>query len=371
MTDQLRAGLVGAGFIGEVHARAVRAAGAVLAAVAASTQGRSATATERLQAGRAATSAEELVVADDVDVVHICTPNHLHAPLAELALSAGKHVVCEKPLATSAKAARRLAEAASAAGVVTAVPFVYRFYPAVRVARDRVRRGTAGRLQLLHGFYLQDWLSRPEDYNWRVDSAAGGSSRVFGDIGVHWCDLVEFVSGHRITRVAARAQTAYRERGADGSRRRVDTEDAVTVLFATDRGATGSTVLSQVSAGNKNHLRFSLDGETESLAFSQNSPEALWVGGRRENRVLIRGSEGFGRAGDAYSVLPAGHPQGYQECFNAFVRDTYASLNGPEPDGLPTFADGLRAALLTEAVVQAAAKEDWVEVPHEGGLDGE
>lgn len=362
MTGQIRAGIIGTGFIGQVHASAVRAAGGRVTRVASGRPGHGTGSAARLRAEQPLASAGELIAAPDVDVVHICTPNMLHAPMAEQALLAGKPVICEKPLATTVGDARRLAALAADRGLVATVPFVYRFYPAVREAQDRVRQGRPGPLHLLHGCYLQDWLSRPEDDNWRTDPALGGASRAFGDIGVHWCDLVEFVSGHRITRVAATARTVYGQRGPAGRQRQVGTEDAVTVLFGTDAGAAGSVVLSQVSAGRKNRLCFSVDGETESLAFDQESPDALWIGGRRENRVLLRGPETFGAAAAAYSVLPPGHPQGYQECFNAFIRDTYAALAGPRPDGLPTFADGLRAAVLTAAVLEAADKETWVEV---------
>jgi predicted dehydrogenase len=170
MTDHPRSGIVGAGFIGEVHARAVRGAGGVVAAVAGSSPRSSAAAASRLRTERAASSAEELVDAEDVDVVHICTPNHLHAPLAERAIAAGKHVICEKPLSTDVDSSRRLVDLAATAVGVTAVPFVYRFYPTVRDARGRVRRGEVGSLRLLHGSYLQDWLSRS-------DEQTGGSIR--------------------------------------------------------------------------------------------------------------------------------------------------------------------------------------------------
>ncbi|OLB65006.1 MAG: oxidoreductase [Actinobacteria bacterium 13_2_20CM_2_72_6] len=344
----IRSAILGTGFIGTVHARAVRAAGGTVSAVAASTPSRAAEAAERLSAGRAA-GAEELVTADDVDVVHVCTPNHLHVPLVERALAAGKHVVCEKPLATDLAGARRLADLAASAGVVAAVPFVYRFYPTVRAARTRIARGDAGPLHLLHGSYLQDWLSRPEDGNWRVDAGLGGASRAFGDIGVHWCDLVEFATGHRIVRLCARLLRAFPGRG---------TEDGATVLFETDRGALGSVVISQVSPGRKNRLWFSLDGAHASYQFDQELPDALWVGGREANTVVPRGT-----AATPYDVLPVGHPQGYQDCFTAFVADVYTATAGGAPDGLPTFADGLRAAVLTAAVLDSAARGDWVEVP--------
>ena len=359
MADHPRSGIVGAGFIGEVHARAVRAAGGVLAAVAGRDAESSASAAARLLAERAASSAEQLVEADDIDVVHICTPNHLHAPLAERAMAAGKHVICEKPLTTGVDGARRLAARAASAPLVTAVPFVYRFYPAVRDARGRVRRGDTGTLRLVHGSYLQDWLSRPDDHDWRLESALGGGSRAFGDIGVHWCDVVEFTTGHRITRLIARMTTVPR----GDNRPRPDTEDAATVLFETDLGAIGSVVVSQVSPGRKNRLWFSIDGAHESLQFDQELPDSLWVGAREQNTVVHRGGEAS--TGDAarYNVVPAGHPQGYLDCFAAFVADVYAAVAGDPPDGLPTFDDGLRAAVITDAVVTSAAGGGWVEVP--------
>jgi predicted dehydrogenase len=364
MTDRLRAGIVGAGFMGEVHARAVRAAGGVVAGVAASTPERSAAAAARLGAEGAAESAEALLTADDVDVVHVCTPNSLHAPVAEQALAAGKPVVCEKPLATTVDDAQRLTTSAVQAGVVATVPFVYRFYATVREARARIAAGEAGPLRLLHGTYLQDWLSKRENSNWRVDPALGGASRAFGDIGVHWCDLMEFVTGHRVTRLTARMMTTFDRRPSEsGSAAAVGTEDAATVLFETDQGASGSVVVSQVSPGRKNRLWFSFDGAEASYSFDQENPDSLWVGGRGSNQVVMRGAEGTSEAAARYSILPAGHPQGYQDCFNAFVADTYAAIAGIQTDGLPTFADGLRAALLTQAVVESAASQTWVEVP--------
>jgi predicted dehydrogenase len=348
-----RSGIIGTGFMGEVHARAVRAAGGVVAAVAGSPPEKSAAAAERLYAERG-TSADELIAADDVDVVHVCTPNSLHAPLALQALAVGKPVICEKPLAIDEAGARQLVEAAQTAGVVAAVPFVYRFYPSVRDARGRVRRGDTGPLRLLHGSYLQDWLADSTDTNWRVDPALGGASRAFADIGVHWCDLVEFVTGHRIARVSVRLLTAYPERSG--------TEDAAAVLFETNQGAVGSVVVSQITHGRKNRLWFSLDGEAASLSFDQELPDSLWVGGREHNAVVMRGSPGTTDGAQRYNVLPAGHPQGYQDCFTAFVADVYAAVAGSSPDGLPTFPDGHRAAVITAAVLDSAKTGLWTEV---------
>ena len=350
----MRSGIIGAGFIGGVHAYAVRAAGGVLAHVAAESPEHAAAAARRLGAEHACASPEELINADDVDVVHVCTPNALHVPQAEAAIRAGKHVICEKPLATDPADARRLVEAAADAGLVAAVPFVYRFYPSVREARARIGAGDAGPLWLLHGSYLQDWLAGSDATNWRVDPKLGGASRAFGDIGVHWCDLMEFTTGHRITRLIARMATAYPDR---------ITEDGAAVLFDTDRGASGSVVVSQVSPGRKNRLWFEFDGPSASYAFDQELPDSLWVGGKRGNQVVPRGPDTFSGPAAGYARLPAGHPQGYQDSFTAFVADVYAAIGGHKPDGLPVFADGLRAAVLTAAVVESAADETWVEVP--------
>ena len=363
MSDRLRAGIIGVGFMGGVHARAVRASGATVAVIAASRPERASSAAAALRADSVAETAEELIARDDVDVVHICTPNDLHAPLAELALAAGKHVVCEKPMASDLRAARAMAAAAATSGLVTSVSFVYRYYSTVREARARVEQGEAGRLHLLHGSYLQDWLSSPQDTDWRVDPERGGASRAFADIGVHWCDLVEFVSGHRIVRLTARLLTAHNPRGAAGNQIPVGTEDAAAVLFETDQGALGSVVISQVSPGRKNRLWFSLDGADASLSVNQELPESLWIGTRDASYLVPRGSQITSAAASAYDVLPPGHPQGYQDCFTAFVGDTYAAIGGNSPDGLPSFEDGLRATRITDSVLVSAASRSWVEVP--------
>ncbi len=355
----LRHGIVGTGFMADVHARAVRRGGGVVTLVAGSTPERGQAAAARLGAEAAATDATELLASAEVDVVHICTPNDTHAQLVRLALAAGKHVVCEKPLATDPSDAAELEGLAAEADVVTAVPFVYRFYATVRHARALVARGEAGALWLLHGSYLQDWLAAPSGTNWRVDAARGGASRAFGDVGIHWCDLVEFVTGHRITALAARTAVVHPERAG----RPVSTEDGASVMFETDKGATGSLVVSQASPGRKNRLAFSLDGTLASLAFNQERPEELWVGGTDGNRVVLRDPATLDAAAASYAVLPAGHPQGYQDSFDAFVADVSRRVRGEEVAGLPTFADGARAARITDAVVRSSRTQSWVEVP--------
>jgi predicted dehydrogenase len=376
MSRRVRVAIAGTGFIGAVHARSARVAGARLVGVAASSPESAARAASALGAEQAFASAQALVEAPDVDVVHICTPNHLHVPLAQAALAAGKHVICEKPIALDGEGAQALADAAAGAGRIASVPFVYRYYPTVREARERVRTGATGPLRLLHGSYLQDWLLRPDDDNWRVDEHLGGASRAFADIGSHWCDLAEFVSGHRITRLSARVLTALPERlssdahaafersvNGHGAPHPVATEDAALIQFETDHGAMGSAVISQISAGRKNRLSLEIDGGEEALAFNQEEPESLWVGRRDAVTLIKRDPEHLTAAAARFATLPPGHPQGYGDCFDAFVAETYAAVETETvPDGLPVFADGLRAARLTDAVLTSAREERWVEV---------
>jgi predicted dehydrogenase len=365
----LRSGIIGTGFMGSVHAAAVRAAGGTVTRVAGRSKAGAASALARLGGVAAAESPQALIESDDVDVVHICTPNATHAELASLAIAAGKAVICEKPLATTSLDAAILQAEAGRAGVVNAVPFVYRFYPAVREARARLAAGEAGPLWLLHGSYLQDWLADAGSSNWRVDPAQGGGSRAFGDIGVHWCDLMEFVTGHRIERLVAQTARAFPERppaGPDsaGMTAPVGTEDGATVSFETDRGAIGSLIVSQVSPGRKNRLWFSFEGPDASFSFNQEKPDSLWIGGSTSSRTISSGSDSLAtEQGARYAFLPAGHPQGYQDSFTAFVADVYAAVRGDAPDGLPDFGDGLRAARITEAVLESAATGRSVDVP--------
>lgn len=352
-----RTAIAGAGMIGRVHLDAVRRTGAPVVGISASTPERSRQAAEALGVDRAFATSEELVTSDDVDVVHICTPNSAHAHLAGLALRAGKHVVCEKPLTTSADTADALARLAAEAGAVAAVPFVYRYHPMAAEARARVHDGRTGAVRLLHGHYLQDWLSEPADTNWRVDAAAGGPSRAFADIGSHWCDLVEWVTGHRIAEVTATLATVPRTGGVP------DTEDAVQLLLRTDRGATGALTVSQVSPGRKNRLWFEVDGARTSLAFDQENPESLFVGSRGENACVLRDPATLAPDAARLSVLPGGHPMGYLDCFAAFVRDVHAAVRGDgAPGAYPTFDDAARMVRLTEAVLDSAAHRSWKEV---------
>ena len=377
MSAGVRAGIVGAGFVGRIHARSARLAAAQVAGVVASSPERSEAAATELGAERAFTTADALIASDDVDVVHVCTPNHLHLPIALAALAQGKHVVCEKPIALDLAGAAQLhAAAESSPGTVVTVPLVYRYYPTVREARARLRDGANGDVRLISGGYLQDWLLRADDDNWRVDAELGGASRAFADIGSHWADLVEFVSGHRIATLVARTLIAHPERRQDAGRqsfergsgegavRSVTTEDAALLMFETDRGALGSVVVSQVSPGRKNHLWFEISTDAEGLAFDQERPETLWVGQRERTDLIPRDFTTLAADAARYVTLPAGHPQGYHDCFDAFIAETYEAIRtGEVADGLPGLADGVRSARITESVLESARERRWVDIP--------
>ena len=342
----------------EVHSRAARAARAELVGIASSTPEKSARAAELLGISRAYGSLAEILDDDTIDVVHVCTPNALHAEQAAAVLAAGKHVVCEKPLTTTVPDAERLVAAVGAR--VATVPFVYRFHPMVREARARFRTGAAGQVLTINASYLQDWLLGVDDDNWRVDSALGGRSRAFADIGSHLVDLVEFVSGDRVTRLAATKRTVFSERASSTA---ITTEDAVAVVIETSSGALGTLLVSQVAPGRKNRLYLEIAGSAESVAFDQEQPETLWVGKRAGSMLIPRDADQLDADAARLCVVPSGHAQGYQDAFNAFVADTYAAIGGADPDGLPRFADGARAAMLTEAVLASAAADTWITVP--------
>ncbi|CCP10391.1 oxidoreductase domain protein [Stenotrophomonas maltophilia SKK35] len=366
--------IIGTGMIAAVHRRAALLAGADIRGVAASSAQRAADVAQAWGVPRGYRDIEEVVADPQVQVVHVCTPNHLHRSMAEAALRAGKHVVCEKPLATTLEDARALAALASSSGLVATVPFVYRYHPVVREARARIATGDIGPLHLIHGSYLQDWLLDPASNNWRVDPVLGGTSRVFADIGSHWCDLVEWVSGERFTEVSAAFDTVIAERGTEGAQsfstpaaggamQPVASEDVAAAMFRTGNGTLASLTVSQVSAGRRNRLWFEIDGARASVAFNQEDAERLWIGwpDQREE-TFVRGPGAGSAEQRRLSVLPAGHAQGYAQCFEAFVADTYRAIDGERPEGLPTFDDGLRSALIVDRVITSARTRAWTAI---------
>lgn len=379
MTDisALRAGVVGTGFVGVVHVQALRLLGVDVAGVVGSSP-------ERAAAKRLAPvypSLAALLADDAVDVVHLTTPNHLHHPQVKQVLAAGKHVVCEKPLAMTSAESAELLRLADASGLVHCTNFNLRFFPLVHEARARVLAGEIGQIWNVHGGYLQDWLLYPTDWNWRLEPGKGGSLRAIGDIGSHWMDMAQFVSGQRIVEVCADLHTTIPVRrrplgevetfsgAADVEREDapMTTEDIGHVLVRFDGGARGAFKVSQGAAGRKNHLHFEVDGSEAALAWDAERHEELWVGHRDEPNAILQRNAALMRP-DAASrtALPAGHAEGWVDTFRELYRAVYTAVaaGGPpvDPD-YPTFADGHRANVLGDAIAVSNAEHAWARVP--------
>jgi predicted dehydrogenase len=361
--------------IGDVHRRAAMLAGAQILGVMASTPERSRQVAEDWGVEQAYGSIDE-VAESKAEIVHICTPNASHVPYAVALMQAGKHVLCEKPLGVSLEDARHAAQIAEDTGVINTIPFAYRFHPMAREMRARVQAPEFGAINLMHGSYLQDWLLNPRATSWRVDPKAGGPSRAFGDIGSHWCDLVEWVTGDRIARLVATTSITIKQRPAstaatfsavqsDAPLVDVQTEDTALIMFRTVDDVAGSAVISQLSAGRKNRLWVEVDGMHQSAVFDQEQAEQLWIGSEAGAQLLVRDPNRGSAEQRRLSRLPAGHAQGYDQCFENYVADSYAAVDahagrGDGPDGLPTFADGARAAEICDAMLRSASSGEWV-----------
>lgn len=377
---------MGAGFVGPHHVDAVRRLGFVdVVAVAASSDASGRRKAAELGAARGYGSYQALVDDPDVQVVHVATPNHLHYPVTSAALARGKHVVSDKPLARTAEEARALVDQARRAGVVAAVTFNYRGNPLVQHLRQAVARGDLGTLHFLQGQYLQDWLIKDTDYSWRLDPALGGATSALGDIGSHWCDLAEHVSGLRITHVLADLATVVpRRRKPRGSRDAfqagpahdaadevaIAVEDLAAVLLRFDNGGRGCLSVGQVCAGHKNDLALELCGSKASARWRQEQQNALWFGHRdRPNEVLQKDPSLLDGPVRHYARLPGGHQEAWSDAFFNVIRDVYACIaEGAAPAGrrgpaFATFEDGYRAHRVVEAMLDSARRGGvWTEV---------
>jgi len=382
----LRVGVIGMGFVGPQHVDAVTRGGyGQVVAIGDIDAGR--LTTRSMELGIPGTTDLAALVNDSsIDVVHICTPNHTHVALAIAALEAGKNIVVEKPLAMDSAAARQVVELAQRRHRHAMVSFTYRGYPMVRRARELVAAGELGELRLVHGTYLQDWLTGESDYNWRVEPLLGGRSRAVSDIGSHWFDTTEWVSGLRVTEVLADLATflptrerPYEETAAFTSstglseRIAVASEDAATILVRFAGGARGACVVSQVSPGHKNDFTVEFAGSRQSLAWRQEEPERIWVGARDCSRLIHREPES--RPIPGTPALPAGHPEGWSGALRDLLRPFYAAVAvGDEPPSrdeaapYPTLSDGARAVLFVEAVLTSAGESRWVPLSDEGVL---
>jgi len=374
------AAVIGTGFIGTVHVEALRRIGVQVRGVLGSTPDRGATRAEALGVPRAYTSLDELLADPSVQVVHVTSPNDLHVAQTKAILSAGRHVVCEKPLAMTAAGSAELVELAAGSGLVNATNFNIRYYPLNQQARETVAGGTLGDVRMVTGRYFQDWLLLESDWNWRLQPDRGGALRAVGDIGSHWLDLMTYLTGQRIVEVMADLTTFIpsrqepagpvesfsTDRSGDTVSRPIATEDTASVLLRFDGGARGAVSVSQISPGRKNSLQYEIDGSEAALAWDSEQPDQAWIGHRdRPNEILIRNPALMGPAGQAASALPGGHVEGFFDTFCAHFRAVYADVvagaSSSRP-GYPTFVDGHDEMLVGEAIAESARSGRWVTV---------
>ena len=361
----VRAAVAGTGFMGRVHLEALRRLGNVEAFPV----------NPRMDADFRRALSDPAVVA-----VHICTPNALHLPMAEAALEAGKHVLCEKPLAISSQQARRLVALARARNRRNCTCHNLRYYPMVQHMRRMREDGDLGEILVVQGAYSQDWLLYDTDWNWRIDARVNGPSRAWADIGSHWCDMAEHVTGLRITALCADLQTYHsarkQPRGSvetfagktraphDYTEVPVDTEDFGSAIFQMGTRTRGAFTASQVSAGRKNRLGLEIYGSKASVAWDQERPDELWIGQRdANNQVIVKDPALLKPGARSYADLPGGHTEGYDDTFKQTFRRFYRSIEDPaaEPE-YPQFADGLRQLILVEAALASHRQRGWVEV---------
>jgi len=380
MTKQLAAAVVGTGFIGPVHVEGLRRAGVHVAGIVGSSPEKSRRSAASLGLPRGYASLDEVLADSTVDCVHLTTPNRYHFEQAAAVLRAGKHVLCEKPLAMNSRESAELVRLAAASGRAAGVCYNIRYYPLCLETAERVRNGTLGRVLHVAGSYVQDWLFHPTDFNWRVVAEEGGELRAVADIGTHWLDLVQFIAGDKITAVCADLQTVYPERQKPRGGREtfsnkvatdletipVTTEDYGCLMLRFHGGAHGVVWVSQTTAGRKNCLRFELAGSRESVAWESEKPNELWIGHRDSaNELLVRDPSLLSPASRHFANYPGGHNEGFPDTFKQLFRAFYeyvAAGNFNAPATFPTFADGHHEIRLCEAVLQSHGEQCWVKV---------
>jgi predicted dehydrogenase len=378
----IKTAIFGTGFMGRVHLEGVRRVESVEAVAIV---GRKVEAARRLAAGfgvpMVTTDYREVLRDPAIDAVHICTPNAQHFSMAKDALEAGKHVLCEKPLTTTVAESEELVSLAAKKGLRNCVCHNLRYYPQVQQMRRLREAGELGDILVVQGTYSQDWLLYDTDWNWRVDSKAGGASRCMADIGSHWFDMAEHVTGLRVVSLCADLQTFHKTRKQpkgsvetfankmmrpeDYIETPIDTEDFGATVFRMGTRARGSMTASQVSAGRKNGLRMEVYGTKASAAWAQERPDELWVGHRdRGNEIFVKDPSLLGPGARSYADLPGGHSEGYDDTFKQVFRRFYASIaSGASPE-YPQFSDGLRQMVILNSVLESSKKQAWVEVPH-------
>jgi predicted dehydrogenase len=386
VSKKIKAGIIGTGFIGAVHVDALRRIGYVeLVALAEAGQEMAERKAREFYIPKAYGNYEDLINDPEVQVVHNCTPNNLHLEINSNIIRAGKHVFSEKPLAMNAKESRQMLDLLKQHKVVHGVNFNYRMYPLVQDMKQRIRKGELGDVWLIHGSYLQDWLLYETDYNWRIEPEISGRTRAVGDLGSHWCDTVQAITGHQIVEVMADFSTVIpvrkksrvletfsQSRGAtDYEEKAVKTEDWAAVLLRFDNGAKGMFSVSEVCAGRKCFLNIEIDGSKQSLYWNQEQGDQIWVGNRSEpNQVIIRDPNALDPKVRQYAFAPAGHPEGWLDDNKNSVKAFYDFIHAgkdPEKDDadFATFKDGHDIMLILDAIAESNEKGAWVKVKRE------
>lgn len=385
--DKVRVGVVGAGFIGHVHIEALRRLGYVdVVAVSEKDQATADTAAAELRIPKAYGKSEDMLRDTEIDAVHIATLNHLHYPLAKKAMESGKHVLCEKPLAMESVQALDLLETAKKTKVIHAICHNMRYYPLVKQARAMVKAGEVGSVRLIHGHYLQDWLFLETDYNWRLISSVGGKSRAVADIGTHWLDMVQHITGQKVVSVYADLTTFIPVRKKpkvevatfvvqdlkpeDYEDVPIDTEDHGTIMLKFSGGAKGVLLACQVCAGRKNYVHFEINGTKESLEWNGEEPNTMWVGKRgAQNRQFMKDPNLFYPDAAKYGYVAAGLGEGYLDTFKGVFADFHSWILSGQPMDVahatfPTFLTGLNELNIVDAVLESARRNTWVDVAY-------
>lgn len=380
----IKTGIIGTGFIGPAHVEALRRLGNVeVVAVAERGQELADAKAKQMSIPKAYGDYHDLLADPEIQVVHNCTPNHLHFPINKDILAAGKHIVSEKPLAMNSAESRELVRLAKAAGVVNAINFNYRYMPLVQQAHQMCgAAGDVGRVYAVHGSYLQDWLLLETDWNWRLMPELSGDSRAVADVGSHWCDLIQFVTGLKIVRVMADLVTIHKTRKRpkaevetyagkvlrpeDYEDAPIDTEDYGSILLEFDSGAHGVFTVNQCAAGRKNRLYYEIDGSKCALSWNQEQPNELWVG-RREgpNQVIMKDPSLLYPAAREYAHYPGGHNEAYPDGPKNLFRNVYGFIAGTRPGGdFATFVDGHNEIAICDAILKSSRERAWVDVEY-------
>ena len=378
---QIKTAIVGTGFMGKVHTENVRRLGNVeVAAVVGSRPERARKFAETMSIPFATADLADVLSKKEIDAVHICTPNVQHFPMSLAAIDAGKAVLCEKPLAMTVEEGRQLLEAARKKNVVNAVQHNLRYYPIVQQIRQMIAAGELGEILITQGTYSQDWLLYETDWNWRLNADENGKLRAMGDIGSHWMDAVQHLTGLPITAVCADLATFHQTRKqpkgpvetfsakkpAEGEYEVVQMsgDDFGVVMLHLGERARGVFTVSQMSAGRKNNFVMEIFGTKAGIAWNQEEPDKLWIGHRNEpNQLIIKDASLFLPGAASYADLPGGHSEGYDDSHKQLFKRFYARVADPSsPIEYPTFEDGLRGMVLLEKVGESDDKKAWVNV---------